>query len=71
MRLYVVYEKPKDYPDFFVVRGWTIRHNGLIADPRPIAFEKTLDEARKRIPEGMYRVEPSENDDPVIVETWI
>ncbi len=71
MRMYVVYEKPKDYPDSFVVRGWSIRSNGLVADPHLIATEDTLEAAREKIPVGLVRILPSKNDDPVIAEVWI
>lgn len=71
---YVIYEQPKDFPDKFVVRRWLIvggeEKSALIADKAAL-LANTLDEARRLIPPGRYRIPRAQEDDPIIVETWI
>lgn len=66
LEIWVVYKKPLDYPNKFVIRKWinnTPTKTMYIAD--------TLDEIRQRIPEGLVSIGRSPNDDPKIVEVWI
>lgn len=65
--MYVVYEKPTDYPDFFVVRRWT----GLSANKIIFSVSETLDDARQTLPRGLFRLDRFNTDDPCIVETWL
>lgn len=71
---YVIYERPKDYPDKFVVRRWVIKagneEEALIADKAAVLVN-TLEQARAVVPQGLYRIPRAQEDDPVIVETWI
>ena len=75
---YVVYKKPKDYPDEFVVRKWEIDVKEGKAQPRPkevIArdkdYRKVISKMMSAVPRGLDRIDRSENDDPTILETWI
>lgn len=66
LSIYVIYEKPKDFPDKFVVRQWendkpTMQH----------WFADSLKEARKMVPPGKVRIVRDPGDDSVIVESWI
>ena len=66
----VIYQKPKDYPDDYVVRifeGTTGRPTEMVI------LRKTLEECRKEVLEaGFYVALPrAAADDPVIVESWI
>lgn len=70
MNLWVVYEKPKDFPDKYVARRWT---TGISPAPTPdVIVMDSLNELRL-ILESMNLVwmnrHPS--DDPVILEAWL
>lgn len=68
--VYVIYEKPRDYPKHFVVRQQIVKRDGTIADG-PCELAATLEEARRLVPAGLVRFVRDAVDDPVIVETWI
>lgn len=66
LNLFVLYKRPLDYPEHFVVRRWENdkpTHDVWLAD--------TLEGARGKLPPGLYRLARDPGDDPVIVETWI
>lgn len=67
--MFTVYERPRDYPQGYVVRRWECLPEG----PRALEAHpyKSLDEARGSIPEGYYRLERMPDDDPCIVEVWL
>ncbi len=66
---YVIYDRPKDFPNNYVVRrytffpGWVEIGEYLLAD--------SLEEARRFIPQESIPIGRDPTDDPVIVETWI
>ena len=71
MDQYVIYERPIDYPSYFVVRKVIIgRGTVLMVDP-PFKLAKTLEEARAAVPNKMQRIARHPDDDSVIVEVWI
>lgn len=63
-----IYEKPRDYPEWFVARVWN--------DKNPtdtIMLKRDLCEIREDIKKNfpwMVRLMRAKNDDPCIVETW-
>lgn len=63
---FTIFEKPKDFPDKYVVRLFDGKQ-----PTRLVAVKETLEAARATIPQIFYRVPRSETDDPVIVETWL
>jgi hypothetical protein len=66
--IWVIYERPTDFPEHFVVRVWWGE------TPEPVAcLAATLFEARDLAIEAgaCMRMERSEKDAPCIVETWI
>jgi hypothetical protein len=68
---YVIYERPKDYPESFVVREWYIVRGR--DEPVPgslVKVAETLGDARAAIPDGLFNVGRQPGDDSVIVETW-
>jgi len=71
--MFTVYERPKDFPEEFVVREYLIGQNQVTAS-RVVARAPTLDAARRRLRTTrphLVRVPRAERDDPVIVESWI
>lgn len=70
LKMFVIYRKPKDYPDNYVVRLWEIEP--LKVTPKElIGIKKTLEEARILIPKGCKNIGRLEQDDPYIEEVWI
>lgn len=66
--LYTIYERPKDFPDKFVVRAWEI---GRAPCPGKATAFNTLEEARSAVPRGLYCLHRHPTDEPAIVESWI
>lgn len=64
--VWVIYERPRDFPTKYVVRRWC----GLSPDAKPLLFD-SLREARQAIPTGLFRLPQQQQDDPVILETWL
>ena len=76
MSLYVIYHKVKDYGGKFPVKRWNLESaaetNQLRArDSQLVGVVDSLEEARKLIPAGLRNLGRREQDDPVIVESWI
>lgn len=67
--MWVIYERPRDFPDGFIVRRWDI--NGPDPIPGPAYAEPTLEAARRHVPPGLVRLPRFENDEPHIVEAWL
>lgn len=67
--VYTIYERPLDYPSGYVVRSWLIRPGEAVAGDAQ--YLETLSEARSSVPEGLWCLDRSFHDDPVIVETWM
>lgn len=69
MPMAVIYRKPKDYPDNYVVRIF----EAMTGKPTPwIILRDTLEECREDIKNSGYAVRfpRAKADDPVIVESW-
>ena len=70
LEMWVIYERPKDYPQGFVARRWLI----AAGEPRPtsVAFvADTLEGARAQLPPGLFRMDRQPDDEPQIVEVWL
>lgn len=68
--MWVVYDKPKDFPTKFVLRKWAITNVSTPTDD--VKTADSLEEVRKFLPRGQgVRLAPSPGDDPCIVETWV
>lgn len=70
---WTIYEKPDDYPAYWVVRRY---HIGVSPDPVPrgVALFDSLEAARKSIPIqslGLVRMERSPSDVRSLRETWM
>ncbi|RJG02475.1 hypothetical protein [Noviherbaspirillum sedimenti] len=64
--IWVVYEAPPDFPDQYVARR--LHMNRRTAD---YVVGDTLNDVRSKLPKGLFRIERSERDDPMIRESWI
>jgi hypothetical protein len=67
--IWVIYEKPKDYPKYFAVRRQRATAGVIVID-KHVQLTDTLEEARALVPEGLTCLPRFENDDPNIVECW-
>lgn len=79
LRLLVIYRRPLDYPDHYVVRAQWVCRDGRV-EPEPHAWlypikgdgEAALEAARADCrSKGLTRLGREVDDDPVIVESWI
>lgn len=66
LKIWTIYNYPSDYPDKFVVRLW----EGELPTAE-FSLHDTLEEARAAVPPGLVCLQRFDNDDPVIVETWL
>jgi hypothetical protein len=77
LSIYVIYDHPKDHPDWWVVRLWDvidgtgaprIAKNGL-----PVCgLFREVERAREYCAQfGLTRLLPQPGEDPCIVETWL
>jgi hypothetical protein len=71
LEMYVIYQRPRDYPEHFVMRRWAIAGGAAEADKDYFVLAETLDQARQSVPPYCVRLERDPSDDPVIVETWL
>lgn len=70
LEMFVIFDKPKDYPGIFVVRRFIIEND--MAIPTNLHWMgETLKEARESIPPHCVRIERDPNDEPQIIESWI
>lgn len=67
LSIWTIYDNPKDYPGKFVARRFELdRPTGTVL------VANTLIELRRQMMEwGLTRLPRAEEDDPVIVETWL
>lgn len=63
--------RPPEYPKHWAVSQWWVLDDGVVA-PEPVAVLcDSLDDAREQIPSGAICVPREDDDDPMIVETWL
>lgn len=64
--VWIVYESPPDFPDQYVARRLH-----LSRPTSDYVVGNTLIEVRSKLPKGLFRIERSDRDDPLIRESWI
>ena len=70
LSMWVIYERPRDYPEYFVVRRWRVDRAGASA-LEACALVASLADAREHVPRGAVNIGREPEDDPVIVESWV
>jgi hypothetical protein len=71
LTFWVIYQRPRDYPDGYVLRAQWIT-GGIILVSHEAWYAKTTDELRALLPmHTLTRMGPYEGDDPVIYEVWM
>ena len=73
LRLYTIYDHPRDYPKWFVLRSFAVlRGNPEPQGESPALLFKEVERARAWCEErGLTCIGKEPDDDPCIVETWI
>lgn len=70
--IHTIYFNTTDYPGKYVVRDHAVLKGGKQGvAPKPRVVGRTLEEVRQTIPWGKVLMQRHEQDDPVIVETWM
>lgn len=69
--MFTIYERPRDYPNGYVVRRSVVRPNNVIEVDAVAQYAATLGAARALVPVGKIRMARDPNDDPAIVEVWL
>lgn len=69
-QMWVIYERPRDYPEHYVARLFYITTAGILAEPTAHIAD-TLEDARLYVPQWAVRLPRYPNDEPQIVESWI
>ena len=65
LNMWVIYERPSDFPDHFVARRFEIRLGGVMWTFETRTAD-TLEEVRKLIPPGLFPLHRCDQDDAVI-----
>lgn len=72
LTIHTVYFNPTDYPGQYVVRDhYVLADGGESYCGKPRIVTESLEKARDIIPRGKVPFQRNEQDDSVIVETWI
>jgi hypothetical protein len=72
LRMYVLYHNPTDYPDKWVLRRWTIKPGGPVADYDPMAVEDSREKAVTCLEwMDLYRIARDPRDQDQIKEIWL
>jgi hypothetical protein len=70
--MWVVYDHPKDWPEFYVARKWM---TGGSPDGTPtdhVIMDRDLENLRRTLWRlHLVKLDRMEGDNPVILETWI
>jgi len=70
LNIFVVYQKPKDFPDEWVVRRWEYNEPKEIVFRSPEGLGAVREWVKKQHPD-LYRIPRDASDDRTIVESWI
>lgn len=69
LAFFVIFDRPLDFPQHFVVRRQFATRGCVVNDVVP-RLAASLEEARQLVPPGLYRQPRQDGDDAFIVETW-
>lgn len=65
MPIYVIYNKPSDYPNHYVARLFDLDKSTNL-----IVIDESLESLRAKIPQNLYKQNKDEYDNNVIVESY-
>jgi hypothetical protein len=67
---WVIYRRPRDYPDSYVARRWFIEKGKVTPTPLVLLCPEILPIREHLSQLGLVRLSRFEQDDPTIVEVW-
>jgi hypothetical protein len=70
LKMWVIYDHPRDFPDCFVARLWHVKA-GVTEATIAIRAAGTLSEVRGMLPMGLVNIGRRIADEPQIVEVWV
>ena len=68
--MWIVYDRPADYPQHVVARQWLVLAGRLIAT-NDILIADDLEALREQLPPGLIPLARNDIDPPSVVETWL
>lgn len=69
--MFVITERPSDYPDSYVLRRWLVSGGDIYSDPCPLRVAPTAAGARVALPSDKVLIQgPGVDPDPVVFEVW-
>jgi hypothetical protein len=71
LSVWAIYDHPRDIPDKYVARRHDVFRNAPSRPSDEYVTADSLEEVRLRIPQGLYRMPRSAEDDPKIMEIWM
>lgn len=71
LRMIVIYDRPRDLPDGFVVRSWTVKPGNVVPGELIGRNLADLEAARRLVPDGLVNIGRTPDDDAKIVEVWV
>ena len=71
LTFYVIYEKPKDHPEGYVLRRQHAMGDGTVTFDKVGYYFDSVEECHKMLPPGLTKIGPWPGDDPVIMEVWV
>lgn len=71
LTLWVIFDRPADYPEHFVVRRQDVLPDHSIVVGKQVTLAKSLAEARAAVPDGLHNLGRQPGDVPSVVEVWI
>jgi hypothetical protein len=71
LNIWTLYERPRDYPNQCVARRFQVLQGGDTLVTNDMFVANTIEELRRLIPRGLFRLPRDPRDDKAIVETWL
>lgn len=68
--VWTIFEQPADFPHHFVARPF-VGQGGQSLPLHFVLLARRLDEVRRLLPAGLICLPREDDDDPVIVESWM
>jgi hypothetical protein len=68
--MFTIYDHPRDHPDWYVTRRLVVRSSVIYHDTQAV-LSRTLEDARRAVPAGLYCLGRMPEHDPCIVESWV
>lgn len=71
LEMWVVYDKPKDYPEHIMARKWNISAGKVVPTETVICHTQYINLEITLEQKGLHKLPPDPHDDPKIKEVWV